>query len=89
MRAAAASHRIACTPHAPPALARLLYLLSLTPPRRTVPHRYDYHTNGHKDAVFALSVACFAHYGAVASCWVYIGVLNPHARAKKKKDKED
>ena len=54
-----------------------------------MPHRYDYHTNGHKDAVFALSVACFAHYGAVASCWVYIGVLNPHARAKKKKDKED
>ena len=31
-----------------------------------------------------------AHYGAIASTWVYIGCLNPHAKSKKKKDnKED
>ena len=45
---------------------------------------YDYHTNGHKEVVFALAVQCFAHYGAVASTWVYVGCLNPHASTKKK-----
>lgn len=64
----------------------------LTPPRDQVDHLmscYDYHTNGHKEAVFALAVQCFPHYGAVASTWVYVGVLTPHAKKKKKGERED
>ena len=31
----------------------------------------------------------FAHYGAVASTWVYIGWLAPHTRKKKNAKEED
>ena len=51
--------------------------------------KYKYHEHVHKDVVFALSVQCFAHYGAVASTWVYIGWLVPHVSKKKKKDKDE
>lgn len=69
------------------------FSFSVTTPELVVDHlmsTFDYHTNGHKEAVFALAVQCFPHYGAVASTWVYIGVLHPHAKKKKKgDDKED
>ena len=69
------------------------FSFSVTTPELVVDYlmsNYSYHQNGHKEAVFALSVQVFAHYGAVASTWVYIGCLSPHAKAKKKKDdKED
>lgn len=63
------------------------FSFSVTTPELVVDHlmtHYDYHTNGHKQVVFALAVQCFAHYGAVASTWVYVGCLNPHASTKKK-----
>lgn len=50
---------------------------------------HPYHENGHKDVVFACAVQCFAHYGAVASTWVYLGWLAPHKTKKKKDKKED
>lgn len=68
------------------------FSFSLTTPELVVDHLmscYDYHTNGHKEAVFALAVQCFPHYGAVASTWVYVGVLTPHAKKKKKGERED
>ena len=62
------------------------FSFSVTTPELIVEHlmsKYSYHRNGHKEAVFALAVQCFAHYGAVASTWVYVAVLNPHNRSKK------
>ncbi len=47
--------------------------------------KFPYHENGHKDVQFAIAVQCFAHYGAIASIWVYIGCLTPHQSKKKKK----
>ena len=97
--------------------------------------KYEYHMNGHKEAVFALAVQCFPHCtlhslpqpllcwgpnfacrpqavllecrlnffpwmrlgvesrfaivsdGAVASTWVYVGVLNPHAKKRRRGEK--
>ena len=54
---------------------------------------YQYHKEGHREAMFALSVQCYAHYGAVSSVWIYLGVITPHARkkgkGKEKESKED
>ena len=50
---------------------------------------YHYHENGHKDVAYSVAVKCFAHYGAVASTWVYIGWMTPHVTKKRKKDKEE
>jgi len=68
------------------------FSFSVTTPELVVDHlmeKYDYHTHGHKEVVFALSVQCYAHYGAVASTWVYVGYLTPHAKSKKGKGNED
>lgn len=68
------------------------FSFSLTTPDAVVDYimsNYDYHENAHRDVVYVLSVQCFAHYGAVASTWMYLGWLTPHKARKKKKDKEE
>ena len=50
--------------------------------------KYDYHKNGHKEAVFGIAVQCFPHYGAVCSTWVYVGCITPHASKGRKKKKK-
>ena len=68
------------------------FSFSITTPELIVDYlmtQYPYHENGHKEIAFALSVQCFAHYGAVASTWVYLGWLAPHARRKNKNKDED
>ena len=49
---------------------------------------HPYHECGHREVQYALAVKCFAHYGAVASCWVYIGIVTPHFSTKKKQEEE-
>ena len=68
------------------------FSFSVTTPELVVEYlmnNYQYHENGHKEVSFACAVQCFAHYGAVASTWVYIGWLAPHTRKNKKKDKDE
>lgn len=63
------------------------FSFSISTPELMVNHlmeNYDYHTIGHKDAIFALAVKCFPHYAAVSSTWIYIGVLTPHSKRKGK-----
>ena len=65
---------------------------STTDPDMIVQHimeKYPYHEEGHRDAMFALSVQAYAHYCAVAAMWVYIGVIIPHKTAEKEKQKEE
>ena len=68
------------------------FSFSVTTPELVVDYllsNYKYHENGHKEVSFVLAVQCFAHYGAVASTWVYIGWLAPHTRKKKNAKEED
>jgi hypothetical protein len=61
---------------------------SITSPEMIVEHllnNYDYHQKPHKDVGFLLAVQVFPHYAAIASVWVYVGNLVPHAKGKGKR----
>ena len=68
------------------------FSFSITTPEVIVDHlmtAYQYHQYGHKEVAFVLAVQCFAHYGAIASTWVYVGCLVPKKKSRKKKDDKD
>ena len=61
---------------------------SITSPEMIVEYllnNYDYHQKPHKDVGFLLAVQVFPHYAAIASVWVYVGNLVPHAKGKGKR----
>ena len=51
--------------------------------------KYPYHEEPHRDAIFAISVAAFAHYCAVTAMWVYVGVITPHKASISKDDEKE